>query len=295
LDDLDGNDSNLSILILEKRLPIMMYKKFLLAFLVLFLFPVQVYAETILEKVKRTGELNAATRQDAIPFAYIDNNNEWTGYSLDLILLIRQQLEKQLNRPVKLKLTEVTVDDRFETVERKKVDLVCDTTTITQERSEKVNFSVPYFMTGSQFLVKIQDVPKFDVNSTLEGVSIAYIPNTTTDLIIRQIYPFAQWEVIKSREEGVEKLKQGEVAAVASDGILLVGELVRKGNDPRQFALTPRQPMTTELYGCMMPKNDPTWKEFVDQVVTSNNNQKLQEKWFNIDQGSFPYTVRVQP
>ncbi|PSF38909.1 amino acid ABC transporter substrate-binding protein [Aphanothece hegewaldii CCALA 016] len=272
-----------------------MYKKTLLAFLILFLFPLQAYAETILEKVKRTGELNAATRQDAIPFAYIDNNNQWTGYSLDLILLIRQELEKQLNRPVKLKLSEITVDDRFEKVEQKKVDLVCDTTTITQERLERVNFSVPYFMTGSQFLVRIQDAPKFDIDGTLEGVPIAYIPKTTTDLIIRQIYPFAKWQIIKSREEGVEKLKKGEVSAVASDGILLIGELVRKGNDPRQFALTPRQPMTTELYGCMMPKNDLAWKQFVDQVVTSSNNQKIQEKWFNIEQGSFPYTVRVAP
>lgn len=272
-----------------------MSKKILLSFLILILFPIQVYAETVLEKVKRTGELNAATRQDAIPFGYIDNNNQWTGYSLGLILLIRQQLEKELNRPVKLKLTESTVDNRFDLIQSKKADLICDATTITQERLEKVTFSVPYFMTGSQFLVKLQDAPKFDINGTLSGVSIAYIPNTTTDQIIRQIYPFAKWQTVESREEGIEKLKKGEVSAVASDGILLIGELVRYGNDPRQFALTPRQPITTELYGCMMPKNDPTWKQFVDQVVTSSDNEKLQEKWFNVDQGSFPYTVRVEP
>jgi polar amino acid transport system substrate-binding protein len=272
-----------------------MYRKLLLALLVLLLFPIQVWAETILEKVKRTGELKAATRTDAIPFGYIDSNNQWTGYSLDLILLIQQQLEKQLNQPIDLKLSEVTVDNRFTAVEARQVDLVCDTTTITQERAERVNFSVPYFMTGSQFLVRIQDAPQFDVNGTLEGVAIAYIAKTTTDMIIRQIYPLANWQVVQSREEGVERLKQGSVAAVASDGILLIGELVRKGNDPSQFALTPRQPITTELYGCMMPKNDPTWKQFVDRVVTSEQHQKLQEKWFNVDGGSFPYTVRVEP
>ncbi|GFE68742.1 amino acid ABC transporter substrate-binding protein [Chroococcus sp. FPU101] len=272
-----------------------MYQKTLLAFLILFLFPLQVFAETILEKVKRTGELNAATRQDAIPFGYIDNNNQWTGYSLDLILLIRQQLEKELNRPVKLKLTESTVDNRFDNIQSKKVDLICDPTTMTQERLEKIDFSVPYFMTGSQFLIKLQEAPKFDVNGTLENVPIAYIPNTTTDQIIRQIYPFAKWKIVKSRSEGVEKLKTGEVAAVASDGILLIGELVRNGNDPKEFALTPRQPMTTELYGCILPKNDPKWKQFINQVITSPNHQEIQKKWFNVEQGSFPYTVRVEP
>lgn len=57
--------------------------------------------------------------------------------------------------------------------------------------------------------------------------------------------------------------------AFASDGILLIAEVVAEGKDPDDYALTPRIPITTELYGCILPKNDKKWKEFVDQSIVS--------------------------
>ena len=53
-------------------------------------FPRFVLAETVLEKIKRTGELNAGVRKDAIPFGYVNNKGKWTGYSVDLIYLIHK-------------------------------------------------------------------------------------------------------------------------------------------------------------------------------------------------------------
>ncbi len=110
-------------------------------------------------------------------------------------------------------------------------------------------------MTGAQFLTKRENVDKIDINNTLAAVAIAYIPHTTTDSIIRYIYPLANWQAVSDRSEAVAKLQRGEVNAVVSDGILLLGELVKQGQDPRQFVLLPSQPITTELYGCILPDN----------------------------------------
>jgi polar amino acid transport system substrate-binding protein len=273
-------------------------KKFALVFLTLIClsnFPLKVYAETVLERIERTGELNAGARVDAIPFGYKTGTGEWTGYSVELIQLIHNQLEAKLQKPIKLNLTEVTIDSRFSAVQEGKVDVVCGATTITQARLKIVDFSIPFFMTGAQFLVKPEDALSFNINGTLREVPIAYIPNTTTDDIIRQIYPFANWQPVKNRQEGVDKLKNGKIKAVVSDGILLVGEIVRQGNDPRDFALTPIVPITTELYGCILPKNNFQWKETVDQVISSNENSTLQDKWFNLEKGPFPYIIRTSP
>ncbi len=258
-------------------------------------FPLKVWAETVLEKIERTGVMEAGIRRDAIPFGYLDDQGNPIGYSVDLIKLIHQQLEEQLKKPIKLDFTTVTIDNRFQMVENKTVDLVCGATTITQERLQKVDFSIPFFMTGAQFLVKIEDAPSFDINGTLANIPIAFIPGTTTQEIIPQIYPFAKWIVVKSRQEGIEKLKRGEVKAFVSDGILLIGEIVQQGNDPRKFALTPSQPITTELYGCILPKTDKTWKETVDTVIVSEDNRDLQQEWFNIDKATFPYIIRTVP
>lgn len=257
--------------------------------------PLKAYGETVLERIERTGKLNVGARVDAIPFGYKSVGGEWTGYSVDLIRLIQRQLEAKLQKSIQLNLSEVTVDSRFRAVEEEIVDLMCGATTITQARLKVVDFSIPFFMTGAQFLVNIEDAPAFNLNGTLREVPIAYIPRTTSDQIIRQIYPLARWQPVTNRQQGVNKLKKGEVEAVVSDGILLIGEIVRQGNDPRDFALTPSIPITTELYGCMIPKNNPQWKEVVDKTIASDENLVLQNKWFNLEQGPFPYIIRTNP
>lgn len=251
--------------------------------------PVRAWAETVLEKIERTGVIQAGARKDAIPFSYVDRQDRWMGYSVDLMKLIHERLEEKLKKPLKLNLIATTVENRFQQVREGQIDLSCEAATITQERLQYVDFSIPYFMTGAQFLVKLSEIQDFNVNGTLVDVPIAYIPNTTTDYIIRQIYPNANWQSIQNRREGIDRLREGEVKAVASDGILLIGELVAAGSDPRQFALTPRQPLTAELYGCMVPKNNPDWKEIVDGTIVSEANRKLQERWFNVERGTFPY------
>jgi polar amino acid transport system substrate-binding protein len=257
--------------------------------------PLPVWAQTVLETVEKTGVLRVGARKDAVPFGFVDTEGEWQGYSLDLIKLIHKQLEEDLGKEIKLEMREVTVDSRFRAIENKTVDLVCGATTITQDRLRTTDFSVPFFMTGSQFLVKLENIPQVNINGTLAGVRVAYIPNTTTDQIIRQIYPFADWKPVRNRQQGLRQLNQNQVMAFASDGILLIAEVVAEGKDPDDYGLTPRIPMTTELYGCILPQDDQEWKKFVDQVVVSDDNRQLQEQWFNRLSGSFPYVIRIEP
>ena len=268
---------------------------FLISLIITTTLPFHVLAETVLEKIKRTGEMTAGVRKDAIPFGYINPQKEWTGYSVELIRLIHQQVEKELNQPIKLNLREATIDSRFRIVQNGTVDIMCGATTITQTRLKKVEFSAPFFMTGAQFLVKLQDASTFDYNGTLENTSIAFLPGTTTQEIIPQIYPMADWKNIKSRQEGVRKLKNGEVKAVVSDGILLLGEIVQQGDNPKDFVLMPSLPITTELYGCILPQKNARWKQIVDLTILGRENRALQEKWFSIETGEFPYVILSNP
>ena len=273
-------------------------KQVIIAFLSLFSlvsFSSLANAETVLEKIARTGMINAGARKDATPFGYVDARQEWTGYSLELLELIRQRLEIKLDKKIDLHHWEMEVSNRFKLVRTRKVDIACGATTITQDRLGEVDFSVPYFMTGAQFLVKANQAEQFNINGTLEKAKIAYIPWTTTQNILPKIYPFARWKPVRDREEGVEKLNTGEVEAVVSDGILLIGELVNQGNNPRDFVLMPSQPMTTELYGCMLPQAEEDWKRFIDEVIASQENRLLQVKWFSLDKSQFPYAIQITP
>ena len=137
----------------------------LLTFLCLTTFSAQAGAETVLEKVARTGELKVGSRADAVPFGYANSQGQLEGYSVDLLSLIHKKVEEKLNKKIKLNLANVTVNNRFREVTNGNLDIVCAATTITQERLERVDFSIPFFITGAQFLIKKTDDKSFDINN----------------------------------------------------------------------------------------------------------------------------------
>lgn len=261
-------------------------------------FPLLTWAETVLEKVNRTGVLKAGVRTDAVPFGYTDKNNTLQGYSVDLIKLIQKRLEKQLNKPIKLDLKSVTLKDRFSQVETGQLDIVCEATSITVQREETVDFSIPYFTSGIQLLVREADAERLDPTKTSEtqlatirenSITVGFLLGTTTDDEFRPVYPEAQWQVVGSRGDGIRRLRSEEIDLMVSDGILLLGELWKQGEDFKKFRLIPEQPLSFENYGCILPKNSRQWGTLVNQTITSDENLQLWNQWFDPKTGHFPY------
>ena len=283
-----------------------MYQRLAIPLLGLFLsisFGVPAGAETVLEQIERTGTLRVGVRTDAVPFGYQTDNGSIEGYSVDLIRLIHDRLEQELDQSVELDLTVVTLDDRFEQVQNGNLDLVCEATSINIEREEKVDFSIPFFTTGIQLLVRSEDGDRLDPTQlsetevepvTSEQVVVGFLAATTTDDEFRPIYPKAQWETIPNRTEGVRRLQAGELDGIASDGILLLGELWNQGHEFDAFRLVPNQPLTFENYGCILPLDSQEWGTLVNQTITSPENTDLWNQWFDSDQGKFPYQQFTQ-
>lgn len=257
----------------------------------LFSFPLPILAETVLEKVQKTGVLKAGIRSDAVPFSYINKEtNQFDGYSVELIKLIHQRLEQKLNKQIKLELKEVSLDDRFQLIQEGTIDIVCAATTINNVREKIVDFSIPFFTTGIQLLVKKADIERFDpLKSNIGNVSIGFLAGTTTDDDFRPIYPNADWQSLSNRAEAIRQLNDGKLDAVASDGILLLGEVWQQNKNLNDFQLIPKIPLTFENYGCIIPLENPDWNKFVDTTISSDENSQLLGRWFDPEKGKFPY------
>ncbi|MEB3282614.1 MAG: amino acid ABC transporter substrate-binding protein [Lyngbya sp.] len=262
-------------------------------------FQVPSLAETVLEKVNRTGVLTVGVREDAIPFSYSNDSNNFEGYSVELMQLIHRRLEQELNKPIQIQFKPVTIENRFSSVENGTVDLVCGADSITVEREQTVEFSIPFFTTGIQLLVQEEDADRLDPTRRTEQelemvtnnpVSIAFIQGTTTDTDFKPIYPEADWQILGSRTEGLQRLKNNEIDAIASDGILLIGEIWKQGEDIQLYRLIPQEPLTFENYGCIFPQNNLEWGKLINSTITSSENtEELWNKWFNSETGRFPY------
>src|SRR5947209_2445991 len=103
-------------------------------------------ADTTLEKIGRTGALTIGTRTGSPPFAYINKNNEWVGFSIDLVeQLVIPAVSKEVGKPVKLEKKESTPPTRIPLLTSNAVDLIAGTMTDTPERRQSVEFSVTFF------------------------------------------------------------------------------------------------------------------------------------------------------
>jgi len=254
-------------------------------------FPLPCLAETVLEKIQQTGVLKAGVRNDAVPFSYINSQtNQLEGYSVELIKLIHQRLEQELGKPIKLELQEVSLEERFQLIKEGKIDIVCAATTINNAREEIVDFSIPFCTTGIQLLVKKTDAERFDpIKGTREKISIGLLRSTTTEQEFRPIYPNANWQPLSNRTEGINQLYDGKIDAIASDGILLLGEVWQQNKNFSELALIPKIPFTFENYGCILPLENPDWDKFVDITIASDKNTQLLHQWFDPKKGKFPY------
>ena len=102
-----------------------------------------------LDDIKKAGVLRVATFDSNPPFGYVDaTSNQIIGLDVDYAKALADKLG------VKLELQPTNPANRIPFLTSKKVDLVLANFTITEERAKQVDFSIPYFSSGQQFLAK---------------------------------------------------------------------------------------------------------------------------------------------
>lgn len=239
-----------------------MHQKITIGFLSLALasIPNLAHAETTMQKVARTGVLTAGTSRDAIPFAYADSQGQLVGYSVDMLVQIKEQLEKQLGKKIQLKLVPLSPDQRIPKVVKKEVDIVCDASSFTWERDKQVDFSVSYAVTGTQLLVK--KASTLGTKESLLGKRIGVLPQTTNEKAIRRVQPSAQLIYFKNRAQAYTALEQGKIDAFAADGILSEGWLQQQKNHDA-YKIVPDRPFSREGIACMVAEDN---SKFLDSV-----------------------------
>ena len=249
-----------------------------------------VLAETVLEKIRRTGVLTAGTRGSSIPFAYINEKNEWIGFSIDLLEAIRARLEKKLGKPVKLEKKEVMPENRVELVAKRTVDVECGSTTYTRGRDETVDFSINFFFTGAQFLVKKGSGIK--TLADVAGKRVGVAKGTTAEKSLRASQPKADVVTFPDHPAAFLALEQGRIVAYANDGILLAG-LAAKAKNPKDYEVV-GDFFSKDPYSCMVPENDSKWRDFVNhtfmELIDNGKYFELYDKWFGA-RGVVPYPM----
>jgi ABC-type amino acid transport substrate-binding protein len=221
----------------------------------------------------------------------VNKNNEWVGFTIDLVeQLVIPVVSREVGKPVKLEKKESTPPTRIPLLSSNSVDLIAGTMTDTPERRQSVDFSLTFFYTGAQFLVKkgspiksIQDVG---------GKRVAAQQGSTNARIIREKVPTAQLREFPDQPAAFQALVQGQVDAYTNDGIQLYG-LKGKMPNPGDWEVV-GDFYSEEPYGMALRKGDTKFKQAVDAGLKngfeSGKYFEIYDKWFG-PKGELPYPM----
>jgi len=237
-------------------------------------------AESTLEKISRTGVFTVGTRTASPPFGFINKQNEWVGFSIDLAKQIHKNLEKKLNKSIKFELKESTPATRIPLLSSGTVDLIAGTMTDTRARRDSVDFSLTFFVTGAQFLVKA-DSPIRGIQD-ITGKRVGTQQGSTNERALREKGVQAQLVVFPDQAAAFTALVQGRVDTYTNDGIQLWG-LKYKAPNPNEWKVV-GDFYTYEPYGMAMRKNDSDFRAVVNnalmETIEDGEYSKIYEKWF---------------
>ncbi len=244
-------------------------------------------AEDILAKIESSGVVKMGFREGSVPFGYIDSKTEWVGFGLDIGYEIHKALEQKFNKPIKLEKIAINPKTRIPLVVNGTVDIGIGSTTITLERENVIDFSLPYFLTGTQLLVPkdstIQDFK--DLAGKRVGMgsgSTANIKGLDQAIASGLIQPACEKLLFEEHNKGFLALQQGKINAYFTDASILAG-MKAKSPNPADWKIVGNY-LTYEPYGILMPEKQGKWRDFVNATLVrlfkNGRFEEIYTKWF---------------
>ncbi len=240
---------------------------------------------TTLEKVKSSGTIAVAYRESSIPFSYLDDKAQPTGFGWEICGRIVDAVKKATGRAdLKVQTQAVTSANRIPLLQNGTIDIECGSTTNNAERQKQVAFATNYFYTGTRFLVKAgAPVKSLD---DLKGKPVVSTTGTTNFRVIRNLNEERKLGIelmgAKDHAESALMVQTGRAFAFAMDDILLYGLRASAAN-PADFSVV-GEAIQVEPYAIMLRRDDPAFKKLVDDTIAglmkSGDFEQLYRKWF---------------
>jgi len=227
-----------------------------------------------LEDIKKAGVLRVAAFDSNPPFGFVDaKSKQIEGLDVDYAKALADKLG------VKLQVLPTNPANRIPLLTANKVDLVLANFTITPERAQQVDFSIPYFSSGQQFIVRKGSLKSpDDLNKWRVGVD----KGTVNEGVLREKFPGAKVVAYDDTPFAFTALRNGQVQAITQDGPKLIG-LLANVPDKDKYEVPPFT-ISNDLIGVGIPKGEKALGEFVNQSLTeleaSGKAQAIYDTWF---------------
>ncbi|WP_410015693.1 ABC transporter substrate-binding protein [Sodalis sp. C49] len=236
-----------------------------------------------LANIKQAGVIRVATFDSNPPFGSVDaKTHNIVGYDVDFAKALADALG------VKLELVPTNPANRIPLLQSDKADIIVADITITPERAKVIDFSIPYFVTGQQFLVPVNSPDKLDGYA---NARIGAVKGTTGEQELHHRFPNARVLSYDDIPLALTALRNGNVQAITQDSTILAG-LLDGAPDKAKYKVLPEL-LSKEEIGVGVKKDETALLTFVNNELLKleKNGQatSIYNNWFG------PQTKSPQP
>ncbi|WP_442111448.1 cystine ABC transporter substrate-binding protein [Pseudomonas sp. NUPR-001] len=238
----------------------------------------QAIAGEQLQAIKDKGTISVGLEGTYPPFSFVDADGKLAGFEVEL----SEALAKELG--VKAKLQPTKWDGILAALESKRLDVVINQVTISEERKKKYDFSQPYTVSGIQALVLTKKKDELNIKSAadLAGKKVGVGLGTNYEQWLKENVPQA---VIKTYDDDPSKfqdLRVGRIDATLIDRLAAL-EYAKKAKDTSVTG----EAFSRQEAGIALRKGEPelldALNKALDKLRADGTLAKLSEKYFGDD------------
>lgn len=142
------------------------------------------------------------------PFEYYDDNNQLTGFDVDIANKICEKLEYNCS------FVSQSFDSLIPSLKTRRIDAAISGIDITDERSKQVDFTQPYYENSAKFIIQ-KDA--FKTKEDLKGKRVGIQNGTTHQKYLMEKHPEVEVVSYDSYQYAVLDLKANRIDAIFSD------------------------------------------------------------------------------
>lgn len=225
--------------------------------------------------VIKRDKLIVGVRDDAPPFGFKDEKGNLIGYDIDLAKIIAKDI---LGNENKVEFVPVTASNRIMKLSANEVDFLIATMSITNQRQQILDFSVPYYVAGQAILVNSSS--KATSLSDFEGKKLIIVFGSTSERNLRTNVPEVTVIGYKNYNDAYRALKQNKADGIVADDTILLNYALKD----KSVKLLPKR-YSKEPYAVVFRKEKESERllirvnHIIGRLASKGQLNRLQEKW----------------
>jgi len=247
-------------------------------------FATSAMADGRLEQIMQRGKLVVGTGTGNPPWHFRDEAGNMSGFDVDVAKIVAKGI---FGDDTKIEFVNQASDARIPNLVTEKVDLTCQFMTVTAERAQQVNFTIPYYREGVGLMMTAGGKYKNydELREAGSGVTVSVLQNVYAEDMVHYALPEAKVDQYESIDLGYQALNSGRADAVATDMSSL--QWFMKQNPDKYvdsgFGWGP------QTYACAVKKGDQDYLNFVNTAlheamtgVEFGTYSAAFERWFGV-------------